>query len=314
MTPALFVGLALLSAPAPLPKGAVARVTPPLAWRASPQLAPTGDRLAVLAQKRILIIDVATGATREIMDADRTRYHNPHNKGSLTVAFVPAGSELFVGNYTSAVPVYDPRTGKHLRDVPVPLKKAQFPGKPDEPSLVWEVHPTPAAGGVLLFTTGTGAERLLAKDQWVALGGGGGWVTSVTRNGRFVGTVDTQARPCGHEVGGLGMRRPWQASGIGQAAALLAGHRPAAVVADEGHNSQARVERIEARGATAVTPTQRTQKAQRVVDPDLYRERNLVERFWSRAKPFRRVATRHDTKAANFLAFAKVAAVMVMLK
>jgi len=107
---------------------------------------------------------------------------------------------------------------------------------------------------------------------------------------------------------------PGQASDIGQADALLAGHRPEAVVADEGHNSGALVGRIEARGGKAVIPTQRTQKAQRVVDPDLYRERNLVERFWSRAKPFRRVATRHDTKARNVLAFAKVAAVMVMLK
>ena len=61
-------------------------------------------------------------------------------------------------------------------------------------------------------------------------------------------------------------------------------------------------------------PTQKSRKEQRVIDPHWYRERNLCERFWARAKQFRRLATRYEEKAANFLAFAWVAAVMVMLK
>ena len=94
----------------------------------------------------------------------------------------------------------------------------------------------------------------------------------------------------------------------------MADHRPEVVAADKGYNSQALAGRIEARGGTAVIPTPRTQKVQRPVDPDLYRERNLVERFWSKAKQYRRVATRYDKKAQNFPAFVKVAAMMVMLK
>ena len=50
------------------------------------------------------------------------------------------------------------------------------------------------------------------------------------------------------------------------------------------------------------------------IDPHLYRERNVCERFWSKVKQYRRVATRYEKKAANFLAFVKVAAIMVMLK
>ena len=46
----------------------------------------------------------------------------------------------------------------------------------------------------------------------------------------------------------------------------------------------------------------------------LYRERNLCERFWSKIKQYRRVATRYEKKAANYLAFVKVAAMMVMLQ
>ena len=40
----------------------------------------------------------------------------------------------------------------------------------------------------------------------------------------------------------------------------------------------------------------------------------MAERFWSKAKRFRRVATRYEKKAANFLAFVQVASVVVMLQ
>ena len=58
----------------------------------------------------------------------------------------------------------------------------------------------------------------------------------------------------------------------------------------------------------------RCRKAPRLVDWHLYRERNVVERFWSKVKQYRRVATRYDKKAANFLAFVQVASIMILLK
>jgi transposase len=103
-------------------------------------------------------------------------------------------------------------------------------------------------------------------------------------------------------------------SDIAQAEDLLADHRPDVVIADRGYDKRALVEEIERRGAEAVIPTQKDRKEQRAVDPHLYRERNLCERFWSKVKQYRRVCTRYDKKAANFLAFVKLAAVMVMLK
>ena len=105
-----------------------------------------------------------------------------------------------------------------------------------------------------------------------------------------------------------------QESDIAQAEALLADHEPAAVIADKGYDSKALVEDVERRGAEAVIPTQRTRKEQREVDRHLYRERNLAEPFWSKAKRYRRVATRYEKKAANYLAFVKLAAMMVMLQ
>jgi transposase len=107
---------------------------------------------------------------------------------------------------------------------------------------------------------------------------------------------------------------PGQASDIGQAEGLLAGHEPEVVIADRGYDKKALVEEVERRGGEAVIPTQKNRAEQRAVDPHLYRERNLCERFWAQAKQYRRVATRYEKKAANFLAFAWVAAMMVLLK
>ena len=101
---------------------------------------------------------------------------------------------------------------------------------------------------------------------------------------------------------------------ITQTEALLADHQPEVVVADKGYDKKALVDEIESRGAEAVIPTRKNRAEQRAADPHLYRERNVCERFWSKVKQYRRVATRYEKKAANFLAFVKVAAVMVMLK
>jgi hypothetical protein len=45
----------------------------------------------------------------------------------------------------------------------------------------------------------------------------------------------------------------------------------------------------------------------------LYRERNLIERFFSKLKHFRRVATPYDKLAANFLAMVQLAAMRLWL-
>jgi transposase len=105
-----------------------------------------------------------------------------------------------------------------------------------------------------------------------------------------------------------------QESDIAQAEDLLADHTPEVVIADRGYDKRALVEEVESRGALAVIPTQKDRKEQREADEHWYRERNVCERFWSKAKQYRRVATRYEKKAANFLAFVKVAAMMIMLK
>ena len=49
-------------------------------------------------------------------------------------------------------------------------------------------------------------------------------------------------------------------------------------------------------------PATRSRKAPIPYDRDAYRTRNLVERLWCRLKDWRRIATRYDKLAANYLA------------
>jgi len=73
------------------------------------------------------------------------------------------------------------------------------------------------------------------------------------------------------------------------------------VVADRGYDAMALVERIRSRGAMAHIPTQRDRKVQRSVDRAIYRQRNLVERYFNKLKHFRRIATRFEKLAVTYL-------------
>nr|WP_287096126.1 transposase [Mesorhizobium sp.] len=46
----------------------------------------------------------------------------------------------------------------------------------------------------------------------------------------------------------------------------------------------------------------------------LYQARNLVERFFNKAKQFRRIATRYDKLAENYLAALKLVSVRIWLR
>ena len=50
------------------------------------------------------------------------------------------------------------------------------------------------------------------------------------------------------------------------------------------------------------------------LSPYLYRARNLIERFFNKIKQCRRVATRYDKLAANYLAFVKLASIRIWLR
>jgi transposase len=67
------------------------------------------------------------------------------------------------------------------------------------------------------------------------------------------------------------------------------------------------------RGIGAVIPTQAREPGRPDFDREAYRQRNRVERLINRLKQFRRIATRYEKRAVNYLAMVTLAAVLLWL-
>ena len=91
-----------------------------------------------------------------------------------------------------------------------------------------------------------------------------------------------------------------QSSEYGQSKALIEGWVADYVLADKGYDSDEFIEAIEWSGAIAVIPPRCHRQAQREYDRELYKERNLVERFFQKIKQFRRIATRYEKLKRNY--------------
>jgi transposase len=120
-------------------------------------------------------------------------------------------------------------------------------------------------------------------------------------------------------VSGLGLPvklilTPGQAADVTQGKTLIEGVPFEVVIGDRGFDSQSLVDAIEAKGGEAVIPTQKNRKVQRAIDWERYKDRNLVERFWAKVKHYRRVATRYEKTARNFLAMVHVASIMILIR
>jgi transposase len=83
------------------------------------------------------------------------------------------------------------------------------------------------------------------------------------------------------------------------------------LVADRGYDSNAIRALIAERGAEAVIPPSSTRVRQIPYDRTVYRQRNLVERLWCRLKDWRRIATRYDKLARNYLSGVFLAATLI---
>ena len=106
-----------------------------------------------------------------------------------------------------------------------------------------------------------------------------------------------------------------QASDKAAVPALIQGLPPArALIADRGYDAQAIIDLVRNTGGEAHIPTQSDRKVQRSVDRNLYRQRNLVERFFCKLKHFRRIATRFDKLARNFLAAVCLASARIWMR
>jgi len=89
---------------------------------------------------------------------------------------------------------------------------------------------------------------------------------------------------------------------------------PQALIADKAYDADPLIDGLAEREITPVIPPKSNRKTKRDCDFVLYRERNLIERFFNKIKHFRAIATCYDKLARNFLAAVQLVAAIILLK
>ena len=109
--------------------------------------------------------------------------------------------------------------------------------------------------------------------------------------------------------------QPGHAADCAEAAALLgrlgSGMR---LVGDKAYDTNEILGFVAEAGRINVIPSRSYRKEPRSIDSAAYATRSLIERFFGRIKEFRRVATRYDKRARNFLAAVMLAATQYLLR
>ena len=82
--------------------------------------------------------------------------------------------------------------------------------------------------------------------------------------------------------------------------------RPRRTAGDKGYGSPTARGRLRRRHIRAVIPSRSDQRRQPGFDRAAYRRRSRVERLINRLKQFRRIATRYEKRAANYLAMVHI--------
>lgn len=99
-----------------------------------------------------------------------------------------------------------------------------------------------------------------------------------------------------------------------QALPLIEGLSAEVVMADTAYDSDAIRQAIADTGAVAVIPNNPSRASKHPLDKHLYAQRYLVECCFSKLKQFRRVATRFEKTASNYLAVITLAAIVLWLR
>lgn len=104
---------------------------------------------------------------------------------------------------------------------------------------------------------------------------------------------------------------PGNSHDIVTAPALVAAAGPfERLTADKAYDANSFRALLQVRGAEAVIPSTTSRRKPIPYDAFAYAQRNLIERMFGRLKDFRRIATRYDKLARNFLAGVFIAAIV----
>ena len=86
------------------------------------------------------------------------------------------------------------------------------------------------------------------------------------------------------------------------------------ILGDRGYDSDEIVQYLMAHKGIAVILPRANRIVLRPYDVDIYRHRNIIERFFSRIKQFRRIAMRFEKLASSFAAVSTLATIRILLK
>jgi transposase len=99
-----------------------------------------------------------------------------------------------------------------------------------------------------------------------------------------------------------------------QAGPLIEGLPGKVVMADTAYDSDQFRQAVADKGALAVIPNNPSRARKHPLDKHLYAQRHLVECCFSKLKQFRRVATRFEKTARNYLAVVTIAAIALWIR
>lgn len=94
---------------------------------------------------------------------------------------------------------------------------------------------------------------------------------------------------------------------------LIEGLEAGALLADAAYDSDDRRAWLAARGIEAVIKPTGARAGKPRFDRELYRERNQVERLIGRLKRYRRIGTRYEQTARNYLSFVHAVSTLMLL-
>jgi len=118
--------------------------------------------------------------------------------------------------------------------------------------------------------------------------------------------ADPQGRPVAFAL------TPGSTPDIHIAIALLEGlPRSKRLIADKAYDAMSLRRWLKRRRIKAVIPSLSTRTLPFPLDRKAYKRRNVIERMWSRLKNWRRIATRYDRLARNYLAGLALVSVVV---
>lgn len=120
-------------------------------------------------------------------------------------------------------------------------------------------------------------------------------------------------------VGALGLPvrfalGPGQQNDMAPACDLVRGLCADQVLADRAYDADSLHDIILEQGGEPVIPPRRHRKYQHHYDKIAYKNRWGIESFFAKLKQWRRIATRYDKLAKNFLGFINIASIMLWIK